>query len=463
MFKTIDKNIKNIHLIGIGGVSMSAIAKYLFLEGYHVSGSDKNTSEVTDALKKIGIDVQQGHDANFIKNADLVIYSAAINDSTDEMIYAKEHNIPLLKRSKFMNLLTTHFKDSIAVTGTHGKTTTTSMLASMFFASPLEPTIFIGADLDLLHGNFQKGKDDIIINETCEYQNAHHDFDANYAIINNIELDHTDFYADLDAIKDSFVTFCNKLRENAIIAINLDDANAKDILPKIVRETISYGIKQEADYMAKNIQITEKHFSVFDLYKNGAFYNKITLSVPGHYNIYNALAALVIVDQFKLLNDQTIDALKSFGGTHRRFEYKGKINDTLVYVDYAHHPTAIKNLIEAIEEFYPKKNIHMIFQPHTYSRTHSLFNQFIHSFSGVKKLYLVDIYAAREQNLSGVNSKALAKAINENQPICEYYPQEQPLLNEIKTLTEDDILFIVGAGDIIHILDHFDLNDKPSA
>ncbi len=447
----LDKSIKHIHLIAIGGIGMSAIARYLYKNNYKVTGSDRDINENTELISKLGIKIQHGHDINLIKDADLVIYSAAINEENPEMKYARKNNIPLYSRSEFMGKITEDFGTSVAVSGVHGKTTVTSMIATMMKSSKFDPTIFVGAYVPELDGNCYFGKDDIIINETCEYKNSYHDFDVNIATLNNIELDHTDFYDDIESIKKSFRTFIEKMRPNSTVIMNCDDKNVVDVTDGLNINKIGFAIENDATYTARNIRVNEDKFSIFDLYKNGKFIYLITLSIPGRYNIYNALSAISVVDTLGCLNEDTIKALKDFKGANRRFELKQKINSTLYYDDYAHHPTAIKELIKAIKEFYPTKKLHMAFQPHTYSRTHSLFESFAESFKGVDKLYILDIYAAREENLSGVSSKALVKKINTISNNATYIEDFQTLRNIAKNLDEDNIFFTVGAGDIYKI------------
>ncbi len=446
MFKIFNNDIKNIHLIGIGGVSMSSIAKMLLKMGYNVTGSDNSTNEMTDKLKNMGIEIQHNHEVNLIKNADVMIHTLAVTKKNPEVAYALDNNIQTYSRSKFFGLLTSKYKYSLGVAGTHGKTSTTSMLAVMLLQKDFDPTIFVGAHLNELDGNSHFGNSDYILNETCEYKESYLDFDLNYVVLNNIELDHTDYYANIDDVINSFKKLINSLREPKVVIANLDDPNVKKVIDDTSSNTYTYSINSDSLYKADNIEYING-FAKYDFTKNNKLIKKVKLSVPGVINVYNSLGALSLMDALHLIDDKAIKSLENYKGLSRRFEYKGTYNGATVYDDYAHHPSAIKSLVKILNQVYPDKKKIIAFEPHTYSRTKSLFNEFANSFIGIDKVYLTDIYAAREKNTYNVSSEMLVEEINKYSSNAEYAKDYDSLIKNLKKeLDENTVFCTVGAG-----------------
>ncbi len=447
------KDIKNIHLIGIGGVSMNAIAKLLHKMNYTITGSDTKISKNTQELEELGIKVQYNHEVNLIKNADILIHTAAIKDDNKEFIYAKDNNIEIYYRAEFLGLLTSKYKYSIGVSGTHGKTSTTAMIGTMLLNTDINPTIFVGADVKELNGNFIYGKGDYIVNETCEYKESYLDFNLNYAVLNNLELDHTDYYKNIQQLSDSFLKFSNNLRNPSYLIANIDDKEVKKITEKTNANVISYSIHSNSLYKAENIKYING-FATFDFTKNKKNLKNINLSVPGEINVYNALAALCTMEILGLLNNDTVNALEKFRGSNRRFEFKGEYNSSPLYDDYAHHPSSIKALIDIINKMYPDKKKILAFEPHTYSRTHDLFDEFSKSFKGANKVYITDIFAAREKNIYDISSNDLVNAVNNFSNNAIYIENYEKLIYNLKNeLNENTVFFTVGAGMLFKIHD----------
>ena len=444
---------KHIHLIGIGGISMSAIAETLKNWNYTVTGSDASSSEITDNLQKHGIEVSIGHDLINSKKADLIIYSAAISETDPEMIIAKENNIPLVGRGQFVGYLTKLYKETICVSGTHGKTTTTSMLSVCFINAEKDPSIEVGALLNEIHGNYRVGNSDYFILESCEYKGNFLKFFPKTEIILNIDNDHLDYYKTFDNVVNAFKEFALLLDEEGLLVTNADDENCYKLKEIVNSKFISYGIENEnADFVAKNISYDDNGFAKFDVYKNNEFYHTLELSVAGKHNILNALACTAVSDYYNISKDIIAKSLKSFTGANRRLEFKGKLNNTIpIFDDYAHHPTEIKATVNAIKN---KKfnESWVIFQPHTYSRTKFLLNDFADAISGFDNIILLDIYAAREINTFNISSNDLALKLEDYGKKAIYMPEFDKVVSYIKeNVKSDDIIITLGAGTVTEL------------
>lgn len=443
-----DKKIKRIHLIGIGGISMSAIAKYLHLKGYIVSGSDRYKNKQTDLLEKLSISIQYNHNVDLVKKANLIIYSQAINKNNDELVYAKNNNIKMIVRNKFMNILTKSYHNSICVLGTHGKTTTTSILTLLLKDTDLKPTAFVGTHLKGIDSNFLYNDGNTIINETCEYKDSHLDFDSNISIITNIDLDHVDYFKDINQLKNSFIKYINNMREDSFVLINEDDSNSKSIKEKIKKNIITFAIDSYADYTAKNIEYN-KDYTFYELFYKGDFLIKVKQSLIGKYNIYNSLSALSVVNEMGLLNTKIVKLLENIEIGGRRFEYKNTFNNSLMYDDYAHHPSEIKALIKGVKERFKDKKIVVAFEPHTFSRTYNFLDDFSNSFYGVYLLYILPIYPAREENIYDISSNDLINLLIKKGINTKYVNTYKELLVNLKSILDSSTIFItVGAGSI---------------
>ncbi len=453
MFKIFDNDVKNVHLIGIGGVSMSSVAKMLLEMGYHVTGSDYQNNSVTQDLETLGIQIQYNHKVNLIKDADVMIHTLAVTRQNEEVAYAMDHDIETYSRAKFFGLLTSKYKYSLGVAGTHGKTSTTSMIATMLLSKDFDPTIFVGAYLNELKGNSHFGNSEYILNETCEYKESYLDFDLNYVVLGNVELDHTDYYKSTDDVIHSFKKLISNLREPGVVIANIDDNNVRKVIEGMEKQIYTCSIHSDSFYKASNIEY-HNGFATFDFVKEGKIISSVTLSVPGEINVYNALVALSLMDALNLIDDKAVEALNKYKGLSRRFEYKGTYNNAIIYDDYAHHPSAVKSLVKILNQVYPNKKKILAFEPHTYSRTKSFFKEFSESFSNIDKVYLTDIYAAREKNTFGVTSKMLVDEINLNSNNAEYTESYDILINKLKEeLDENTVFCTVGAGRLDKIYD----------
>ncbi len=449
--KEMDK-AKPVHMIGIGGISMSGIAEILLSMGYTVTGSDSHLSEITERLEKNNIKVYNGQCAENVIGAGIVVYTAAIKPDNPELSKARELNIPTIERSEFLGELTKLYSETIAISGTHGKSTTTSMISLIFMEALKDPTIQVGADLKQLNGtNYRIGNSPYFIVEACEYVESFLKFSPKTAIILNIEEDHLDYYRDINHIKSAFYKFAELVPEDGKIIINADNQNCNEIIEKMKSKVITFGIKNErANWTAKNIHLNANGHYSFTATSDSLSID-ITLSVFGMHNVYNALAAVATASLYNIEPFIIQKALADFTGAHRRFEYTGTFNNAQVYDDYAHHPTEIKATIEAAKNL-PHNKLWVIFQPHTYSRTSTLFNEFSNAFKETDEVILADIYAAREIDTGVVSSQKLALAINEISNNCTYLGSFDKIKDYLKeNVKENDLVLTVGAGDVYKI------------
>ncbi|AGF53936.1 UDP-N-acetylmuramate--alanine ligase [Clostridium saccharoperbutylacetonicum] len=443
-----DKN-KKIHFIGIGGISMSGLAAVLLNNGFKVSGSDFKDSPILDKLKTLGAEVYIGHKRENIKDADLVVYTAAIPSDNLELLEAQEKNITLMDRAEFLGQIMKGHKYNVAITGTHGKTTCTSMLSHITLAGDLDPTILVGGELDAIGGNFRIGKSDYFLVEACEYKRSFLKFFPYVGIILNIDADHLDCYKDIDEIADTFLKFSKLIPNDGYLVGCIDDFRVKEILSKANCNTISYGFSDNADVTAKNITFNKNGCATFDVYKGNKNLFTLTLNVPGKHNILNALASTCVSLIFDISADSIIDGLSKCKGAHKRFEYKGELNGVTVIDDYAHHPTEIQATLSTAKQIDHNKT-YCIFQPHTYTRTKALFTEFTECFNDVDELILMDIYAAREKNTGLVSSDELGDALRKKGIKCTNVHSHDEALNYVKSkLTDGDLLLTVGAGDVV--------------
>ena len=445
-------NYHHIHLIGIGGVSMSAIAETLHTWGYKVTGSDSTKSSYTDYLIKSGIKVTIGHDLTNPKNADLIIYSAAIKDTDPEMVLANQFNIDIVTRGEFVGYLTRRYKESICISGTHGKTTTTSMIALCFLEAKLDPTIQVGANLKQINGNYTVGKSDYFILEACEYMENFLRFSPKAEIILNIDNDHLDYFKNFDNIKSAFEKYSKLVPEDGVLVTNGDDANCLSLRQYVRGKFITYGIEnQSANYVAKNIKHNALGYSEFDVFCNNHFYMHIKLSVAGRHNILNALACIALCSYYGIGKNYIYSALLKFTGASRRLEFIGSYHGVSVYDDYGHHPTEIAATAKAIDDKDFRESW-VIFQPHTYSRTKLLLDDFARSLLSFDHIIVTDIYAAREQNTYNINSKDLVEKIKEYRKEAIYIKDFDEIVSYIRTNAKaNDLVLTLGAGTVTQI------------
>lgn len=442
----------HVHFIGIGGISMSGLAEILMKEGFTVSGSDNKESSLTDHLTDKGAVIFYGQKAsNIIDGINVVVYTAAIHEDNEEFMEAKRQGLPMLSRAELLGQLMTNYDTPIAVSGTHGKTTTTSMLSHIFLAGDMDPTISVGGILKAIHGNIRVGSSGLFVTEACEYTNSFLHFFPKISVILNIDADHLDFFKDLDDIRHSFRLFAELLPEDGTLVINGDIENLSYITDGLACRVVTFGREASLDYSASDIQYDEQGNASFDLIRHGIPSGHVTLSVGGEHNVYNALSAIAVADLLGVSAETIQEGLLSFHGTDRRFEYKGEFNGITVIDDYAHHPTEIEATLKSAAH-YPHRELWCIFQPHTYTRTKALFDEFAQALSHTDHLILADIYAARETDTLGISSEQLARAATSYGCDAIYLPS----FDEIEKYVRDhcqsgDLLITMGAGDVVNI------------
>lgn len=451
----LDRDInKKVHFIGIGGVSMSGLAAILLNAGYKVSGSDSKESELTDRLKNKGAEIYIGHKAENLNDVDVVVYTAAIPSDNPEIIKAKNLNIELMDRAAFLGYLMKSHHLNVAVAGTHGKTTTTSMISHIALEGNLDPTILVGGDLDIINGNYRVGNSDYFITEACEYKQSFLRFYPYVGIILNIDADHLDFYRDINHIEETFLEFSKLIPNDGYLVGNADDARVRKIMAQSNANIISYGI-ENGDLKAVNITFNANGCSTCDVHYKNKFMFSLSLNVPGMHNLSNALAAVAVGIAFDVDNSSITHGLESFGGAHKRFEFKGEKNGVKVVDDYAHHPVEIKATLSTAKNMDNKRTI-CIFQPHTYTRTKTLFDEFATCFGDADKLILMDIYAAREKDTGLVNSIELGDAIRATGVDCINVHSHEEALNVAKSMLKaGDLFMTVGAGDVVKVGEEF--------
>ena len=446
------KQYKHIHMIGIGGVSMSGIAEILHYWGFIVTGSDSSQSEVTDKLIKKHIPVKIGHDLENVEKANLVVFSAAIKKDDPELVRAKELNIPTIERGTFLGTLTKAFRNTICVSGTHGKTTTTSMISLCFLEACKDPSIQVGAYLKQLDGNYRVGTSDYFIIEACEYVESYLKLYPKTEVILNIDNDHLDYFGTIDNIVKSFGNYVKLLPDDGLLVINWDDSNCMKLTKNTHAKVLTYGIKnQNANFIARNINFNSNGFPTFDVYYNNNFYKTISLSIPGEHNVMNALACIAVCYEYGIEKEDIKNALFKYTGAHRRFEYKGSFNNINVYDDYGHHPTEIRATANALKQKTYNKSW-VIFQPHTYSRTKSLLDEFANALTNFDNIIVTDIYAARENNTYNISSQDLVNKIKELGYNAIYISNFDDIVKYVKENAKPkDIVLTLGAGTVTNI------------
>ncbi len=433
---------KRAHLVGVGGVSMSPLAQVLHGAGVVVTGSDMHESAEVAHLRALGIPVTIGHLPQSVAGADCVIRTAAVHDDNPEIAAARAAGIPVFERAQAWGALMRHYKNALCVAGTHGKTTTTSMCAHIFLAAQRDPSIMIGGVLPALGAGHRVGHGDTIILESCEYCNSFLSFFPTVAVILNVDADHLDFFKDLEDVKHSFRRFAELVPETGFVVADRDDANTMDALTGLDRSTITFGL-EDGDVHAADLT-WHGGFADFDAMVNGQCYAHVSLSVPGVHNVRNALAACAAAHCLGIPAAAVEEGLRAFHGAGRRFEKKGEFHGAMVYDDYAHHPHELQALLTTAKGLGYQRII-CAFQPHTYSRTHELFHDFVEVLKLPDITLLAEIYAARETNTLGISSNDLAREI----PGSIYCPTLADVTEQLRRLAQPgDLILTVGAGDI---------------
>lgn len=441
-----------IYFIGIGGISMSGLAEILLSEGFTVSGSDRAPSDLTRMLEDRGVNVFYGQKKeNLTKDIDLVVYTAAIKSDNPELLAAHKLNIPMLTRAELLGQMMKNYKTPVAVSGTHGKTTTTSMISQILLSAEADPTLSIGGIYRPIGGNIRVGASELFVTEACEYTNSFLSFFPKIGIILNIEEDHLDFFKDLADIRNSFHRFAQLLPADGTLIINGDIERCEELTEGLSCKVITYGLSSGSDYSASQVTYDESGFPSFILSRQNGGERKFSLRVHGDHNILNALAAIALADLLGLSDEVIHAGLAAFTGTDRRFEYKGQVNGVNIIDDYAHHPTEIRATLSAAAQ-YPHRRLWCVFQPHTYTRTKAFLEEFASALSLADEIILADIYAAREKDTLGISSETLQEKIRSLGHSCHYFPTFEVIENYLlKNCTKDDLLITMGAGDVVKV------------
>ncbi len=452
MYQINFKDPIHIYFIGIGGISMSGLAEILLSEGFRISGSDRTQTPLTCRLEEKGAVIYYGQcEENLSSEIDLVVYTSAIKPDNPEMIATNKLNLPSLTRAQLLGQMMKNYKTPIAISGTHGKTTTTSMISQILLENNDNPTLSIGGIYKPIGGNIRVGSSDLFVTEACEYTNSFLSFYPKISIILNIEEDHLDFFKDLRDIRNSFHEFARLLPSDGTLIINGDIDCYRELTSGLPCRVITYGSFSDCDYYPKDITYDASGCPSFYLMRRDGKEESFSLRVPGEHNVYNAIAAIALADLLEIPDSVTARALLSYGGTDRRFEYKGKVNGFTIIDDYAHHPTEIKATLHAAAN-YPHHTIWCVFQPHTYTRTKAFLTDFAEALSLSDEIILTDIYAAREKDTLGISSKTLQAEIEKLGHHCYYFSSFEETENFIlKNCTKDDLLITMGAGDVVKI------------
>ena len=445
----------HVHFIGIGGISMSGLAEILMEKGFRVSGSDSKESPLTIALASKGAEIFYGQRAsNILEGTGLVVYTAAIHPDNPEYERASSLGIPIISRAELLGQIMKNYTTPIAVSGTHGKTTTTSMLSHILLEAETDPTISVGGILPAIGGNIRVGHSGYFITEACEYTNSFLSFFPKISIILNIDADHLDFFKDIDDIRHSFRRFAEILPPDGTLIINADTPEYESVIRDLPCRVITYGLEHPADYTASGITYDKYGHASFTVLQDGVRTGSYYLKVPGLHNVQNALAAIICARILGLPEEAVVKGIGGFSGTDRRFQYKGEVGGVTVIDDYAHHPTEIRATLDSAAR-YPHKEIWCVFQPHTYTRTKALLPEFADALARADHVVLADIYAARETNTIGISSADLKERILEKGTHCEYFPTFDEIENYLlSSCLPGDLLITMGAGDVVAIGEH---------
>lgn len=442
-----------IHFIGIGGISMSGLAEIMLSRGFSVSGSDRTKTHITDRLESLGAKIIIGQRAQNIENADAVVYTAAVKKDNPELAAALASGIPTISRAEFLGAIMREYPEAIGVAGTHGKTTTTSILTHAMLAAGTDATVSIGGELDLIGGNVRTGHSEYFLTEACEYTNSFLSFFPKIAVITNIEADHLDFFSGLDEIIESFRRYAMLTANGGYVVGCGDDENVRKALDDSDLDIRYYGMSDRYDYYPAALSYNSG-YPEFDVMRRGEKIAHLKMNVPGEHNIQNALAAIAVCDLLELDLDKCAEGICSFSGTKRRFEKRGEVNGATIIDDYAHHPTEIKATLSAAAKIQHKR-LWCVFQPHTYSRTRTLWEDFVSAFDNTDELIITHIYAAREVFDGVTRPENLAKDIAKRGVKVRYVEDFGEIEELLKAqLQPGDIAFTMGAGNVVDIAEN---------
>jgi len=438
--------------VGIGGIGMSGIAEVLLNLGYQVSGSDVKESEVTRRLAALGCEISYGHRKENVREADVVVVSSAVRKGNPEVEVAEQRLIPVIPRAEMLAELM-RMKVGIAIAGTHGKTTTTSLIATVLAAGGLDPTVVIGGRLNSIGSNARLGQGDFLVAEADESDGSFVKLMPTIAVVTNIDADHLDYYSDIDEIKEAFLGFLDKLPFFGLAVLCLDHPNVQSLIPRLKKRFTTYGLTTQADYQAKEI-VFEEFSTTFDVLHQRKEVGRLRLQMPGLHNVYNALATVATAFEFDIPFRIVQESLGDFKGIQRRFQIKGEKKGILVVDDYGHHPVEIMATLKAARSGW-KRRVVVVFQPHRYSRTQALFKEFLSAFYDADVLVLTDIYPAGEDRIEGVEAKSLFEGIREyGHKDVTYIPNKKEIAEHLlRILKPGDLVITLGAGDITQIPD----------
>lgn len=450
------RHVKNIHFIGIGGIGMSGIAEVLCNLGFNVTGSDLSKSKNTARLETLfGIDIYKGHAAENIGDAQVVVYSSAIKSDNPEIQAAKDKKIPTIPRAEMLAELMTLVPYSVAISGSHGKTSTTSMVATVLGYAGVDPTTVVGGVVDTLGSNAKLGKSDWFVTEADESDRSFLMLYPTIAVITNIDREHMESYKGMEDVMQCFTDFGNKVPFYGTNILCLDDPNVQSIIPKLKRRIITYGFSKQADVSAYDIKFNDNFGSTFTVFRRDQELGEITLPVPGKHNVYNALAATAVALELDVEFAKIAEAFAQFKNANRRFQFKGEVNGVKVFDDYGHHPTEILATLEAAKNSSDGRRIVVVFQPHRYTRTQDLMVDFAKSFNNADVVYLLDIYPANEKPIEGITAEVLAERIEEygHRNVKHIGSIEDASATVVKNLEQNDLVITLGAGSITKLSD----------
>ncbi|MCA1633591.1 MAG: UDP-N-acetylmuramate--L-alanine ligase [Acidobacteria bacterium] len=447
------RRIQHVHFVGIGGSGMSGIAEVLANMGFNVSGSDLRRSDVTARLEGAGAKIYEGHAAENVNGSHVVVRSTAIRDDNPEIVEARRRSIPVIARAEMLAELMRLKRDTVAVAGSHGKTTTTSMIATVLAHAGLDPTVVVGGVVGAMGSNARLGKSELMVVEADESDRSFLMLSPTFAVVTNIDREHMDHYTDMTDVRKCFADFVNKVPFYGAAVLCLDDPHVQAVIPEIVRRRITYGLSAQADIAAREVRYDQSFGSVFQVRRMGEPIGEVTLHVPGLHNIYNALAAISIGLELEVPFETIAGALASFTGVNRRFQFRGDAGGVLVVDDYGHHPTEIRATLVAAKLGSTGRRMVVLFQPHRYTRTQDLMDEFARSFNNADVLMLTDIYAASEDPIPGVSSESLVEAVQrfghkDARYVGSVEEATQALLEEVRP---GDIVLTLGAGNVSRV------------
>jgi UDP-N-acetylmuramate--alanine ligase len=444
--------IRNIHFVGIGGIGMSGIAEVLFNLGYHVSGSDIKETEVTRRLQTMGCEISYGHRKENVKEADVVVVSSAIRQGNPEVEVAEQRLIPIIPRAEMLAELM-RMKVGIAIAGTHGKTTTTSLIATVLGAAGLDPTVVIGGRLNSIGSNARLGQGEFLVAEADESDGSFLKLMPTIAVVTNIDPEHLDYYKGIEDIKETFLIFLNKIPFFGLAVLCLDHPNIQSLIPRLKKRFTSYGLTTQADFQAAEIEF-EGLSTAFDVIYRRKEIGRLKIQMPGLHNVYNALATVATAFELDIPFRTVQETLREFSGIQRRFQIKGEKKGILVVDDYGHHPVEIMATLKAARTGW-KRRVVAVFQPHRYTRTQTLFHDFLTAFYDADLLILTDIYPAGEERIEGVEARALFEGLREHSHKDVTYIADKKEIVEhlLRVITPGDLVITLGAGDIWQVAD----------